>query len=354
MAISDYQTYSLADVKSISILDVCDRLGITVTRRGKHHWCKIRDESNPSTVLHTDHNTFYDFGTQQHGSNIDLVCVVTGKDFGAAVRYLGETFDLSPETSAEKRDRFRTMSQTDYARIGLHADLATKNFVYDVAHHPLEKLLDIERRYRMPMNTLRKEHPKTYTRIIREKAMPYVAQLREQYYLDVWNYYSLLQTFGRTFLFYDSERTHARFAAKTKALEQAERSLFKAGQGTGLPIPEPAHYDPLRVVSHILTDRLSISLGTSSKDDLQRDGGDPCTSFSISHDVYFASDLSMISHAAILSKDRITITCRTKDLPQLRQQLYPLSKLDGKIQDASDRQTHTSQHSAEREPSHAR
>ncbi len=354
MAILDHRSYSLADVKSVSILDVCDRLGITVSRRGKHYWCKLRDECNPSTVLHPEHNSFYDFGTQQHGSNIDLVCTVTGKSFPDAVRYLGETFDLTPETYAEKRDRFRIMSRTDYARIGLHADLATKNFVYDIAHYPPDKLLDIELRYQMPMNTLRKEHPETYARIIRDKDIPYVHQLRELYYLDVWNYYSLLQSTGRAFLFYDSERTQAHFAERTNALEQAERSLYKAGQGTGLRIPEPAHYDPLRVISLMLTDRLTISLGTCSKKDLTRQPAHPCTSFSVSHNTFFASDLSTFSYAADLSKDRVTITCRNSDLLKLKTRLHPLSDLDRKIQDAGTKQTDKPKIPAERELSHTR
>jgi hypothetical protein len=186
------------------------------------------------------------------------------------------------------------------------------------------------------MNQLRKEHPRTYERIIREKAIPYVAQLRELYYLDIWNYYSLLQNTGRTVFFYDSERTHTHFAHKTKALEQAEHSLYKAGQETGLEIPEPVHYDPMRVISRILTDRLSVSVGTCSEEELRRLSGNACTSFFVPQDAFFSSDLNDYSYAASLRKDGITITCRTQDAPQLKTRLTRAPDLDHKIKHASN------------------
>ena len=74
-------SYSLSEVKDIPILDVCDYLGIPVEKKGKNHWCRIRPEKVPSVILHTDTNTFYDFGNGEHGSNIDLVCYATGQSF---------------------------------------------------------------------------------------------------------------------------------------------------------------------------------------------------------------------------------------------------------------------------------
>ena len=321
MAKNPWRSYSLNEVKDLSILAVCDQLGVFVARRGKHYWCKLRDERIPSTVLHPETNTFYDFGTQAHGSNIDLVCTVTGKPFDEAVRYLGETFSLQPETPADIRRRFRTMSRTDYARIGLHWDLATKNFTFPIGRCSPEKLVDIELRYQMPMNELRKRHPKTYERILRDKAIPYVDQLRNLYYLEIWNHYSLLQSLGRAFLFYDSERTQQHFSERTRQLEQAERSLYKAGQGTSLAIPEPVHYDPMRVISRFLTDRLSISIGPLTPQAFSDVVKDSHITFDVPSDNYFDAQLDDVPHTAELKKDHITITCRKQDLPHIRRLL---------------------------------
>ncbi len=353
MAVQSTQSYSLTEVKDISILDVCDRLGIQATRRGKNYWCKLRDERHPSVILHLDNNTFYDFGTQEHGSNIDLVCCVTGKSFGEAVRYLGESFGLIPESPEEAHKRFLTMSRTDYARIGLHADLATKNFTFPIETCDWDKLLKIEMRYQMPMNTLRKRHPKTYERILREKAIPSVDRLRNLYYLSIWNYYSLLQSTGRTFLFYDSERTQARFAGQTKQLEQAERSLFKAGQGTNLSIPEPAHYDPMRVISRFLTDRLSISIGSCSPDEFSAFAKEECSELTLPHDTYFAVDLDDFPHTAILTKDHVQLCCLEKDLPMITHKAslhyQPQALLDDVIRMIEARREDTSSTQRQRE-----
>ena len=321
MAMQPWCSYSLYEVKDLPILEVCDLLAVPVTRRGKSYWCKLRDEHTPSAILHPENNTFYDFGSQDHGSNIDLVCLVTGKSFGDAVRFLGEAFSLQPETSADAMKRFQTMSRADYARIGLHADLATKNFTFPIARCAPDKLLDIELRYQMSMNTLRKTHPKTYERIIREKAIPYVDALRNLYYLDVWNHYCFLQSTGRTVFFYDSERTQAHFASLTQQLEQAERSLFKAGQGTDLNIPTPAHYDPMRVVSRMLTDRLSISIGNCTEEELTARASNRVSQLSLTPDVYFSASLDDIRHAASLTKDNIRITCLRQDLPLLQRRV---------------------------------
>lgn len=356
MTARPWQSYSLDEVKSIPILDVCTQLGINVEYRGRNAWCKLRDEHNPSTILHPESNTFFDFGTQEHGSNIDLVCYTTGKSFADAVRYLGESFALAPETSADARKRFRTMTRSDYARIGLHWDLATKNFIFPIDRCAPQKLLEIELRYQMSMNELRKQHPKTYARIIREKAIPYVSSLRNLYYLEVWNHYCFLNAAGRAFLFFDSERTAAHFSSLTQQLERAERSLYKAGQGTGLAIPEPKQYDPQRVVSRILTGRLSISIGPCTAEELSVRFAGPCVSFSLSYDRYVQADLKDIPHAASLTKDGIVISCRKQDLPLVRRRTeapdiseeHP--QLDQSIKSAEARKESPDQTLKSREP----
>jgi len=316
--ISEKPTYILTKIKDIPILDVCDYLGINVNKRGRDYWCKVRPERNPSVILHTDTNTFYDFGNQKHGSSIDLVCYATGKSFEEAVYALGKAFDLAPESETEKRHRFRTMSRTDYLRIGLHSDLATKNFTFPIEHLPLNKLVEIERKYKMSMNDLRSKHPKVYERLIREKAIPFVENQKNLYYFEVWNYYTLLQSFNNTYLFYDSERTLNRFSEQSKALERVERSLVKACLNTSFNPPEPAIYDPIRIITLFEQNRLTISLGNKSFDEIKNQFRDKVASLKLEHETFFdkrmTDELEKIPHAAIISKDKAEIYGGAEDI----------------------------------------
>lgn len=262
--------FNIYEVKEIPILEVCAHLGISTQKRGKNYWCKLRDERNASTILHTDKNTFYDFGTQQGGSNIDLYCAATGVSFHEAIEELGNAFHLTPESYEERKNQYRRMSRSDYRRIGLYFDLATKNFRFDVEHLSLNQLVAIERKYRMDMNQLRKEHPGVYSRVIREKAVPYVTALRNQYYLKAWNHYCLLRSAGCSYLFFMSSQTLPLFEESKRRLEQAEWSLQKAAIDTDLKLPWMATPDAIRVVSRILQGSLTIWLGTESLETLSQ------------------------------------------------------------------------------------
>lgn len=64
--------YDLNRLKQIPITDVAQRLGVALERRHNGTWCKVRKESVPSTIIHTEKNTFYDFGTNTGGDVISL------------------------------------------------------------------------------------------------------------------------------------------------------------------------------------------------------------------------------------------------------------------------------------------
>lgn len=306
-------SYSLTEVKDIPILDVCDYLGLSVEKKGKNYWCRVRPEKVPSVILHTGNNTFYDFGNGEHGSNIDLVSYATGKSFADAVQTLGNAFNLKPESLSDIKNRFRVMSNTDYARIGLYADLATKNFTFPVEHFSFEKLMEIELRYKMSMNELRKQHPKVYERVIKEKAIPYVDCLRNQYFLEIWKYYNFLETFKNTYLFYDSEKTVNRFKPQTEELEKAEKALYKACYNTSLKVSHNNKYDPLRIIAQMRSGLLNISLGDHTAEELKRLNPDKISPFKISHDAFFHKQLSdclsKFPHSATFSWEGVEILC---------------------------------------------
>ena len=338
--------YNLDAIKALPILDVCAQFGIDVEKKGRNYWCQLRPENTPSTILHTDSNTFYDFGTQEKGSNIDLICKTQNLSAAQAIRTLGAAFQLPEETSQQRHIREHIMRPIDYMRIGLYGDLATKNFTFPVEALPLHKLVKIQRKYCMSMNQLRKEHPKTYNRILQEKAIPYVEDLKNQYYRTVWSHYTLLEMTGNTYLFYDSERTYAHFEKDAKHLELAERALYKAGEGTGLTLPDRSIYDPLRFISRFLRGLVQISIGERSltaMDVLSREKGQQTESIQVSHEAFFRDSvtgpLSQIPHSALVSNDSVQVICLHSDLCQVTQILDSTSKkpLDELISRADSR-----------------
>lgn len=301
--------YNLDSIRSIPILDVCDYLGIDVVKRGKNYWCKVRPENQASVVLHPDRNTFYDFGNQQHGNNIGLVQYARGVSAGEAIRLLADGFDIAPTQSKEDL-LIKPLNMWEYQKIGLHGDMATKNLVFPVTIASTDELLDMEYAYKMPMNMLRKKDPKAYRWILENKAIPYVENKRQLYFLSVWNHYDFLHSFGHHVEFFNSEKTCAKFEKATRDLEQSEWALYKACYGTGLAVAEPQRRDPLRVWSHLVQGKLEISLGPFTREEIEKESANlncRIVTKEISYDTYCSLHLDGHPHAAIFNTKAVTM-----------------------------------------------
>lgn len=302
--------YDLSELCAIPILDVCDYLGLDVEKHGKNYWCKVRPESKASVILHPETNYFYDFGNREHGNNIALVQYAKGGiDVGKAIRELAKAFDIKPSECWE--DSFsKPLNNWEYKKIGLYGDLASKNITFPISTASVEELLDLEFAYCLPMNELRTEEPESYRHIIETKAIPYVENKRDYFYMSVWNHYNFLQLMGNGAMFFDSQRTISKFDAETKDLEQAERALYKASLGTGLPVPEPRHYDPQRVLSHLLQGKLEFSLGSVKPEHVSeqaRERNCGICERTVSYDAYCAAGLDNHLHAAVFNQGKVTM-----------------------------------------------
>lgn len=86
----------------ISILDVCDLLGIKL-RRNKS-LCPFHKENTPSFSVHPDKNIFYCFGCNKGGDAITLVAELLNIKPLEAVKYLNDVFHLGIETDGKKAD----------------------------------------------------------------------------------------------------------------------------------------------------------------------------------------------------------------------------------------------------------
>lgn len=322
--------YDPAAIKDLSILAVADMMGIKVRKRGKNYWCKIRDEKEPSVVLHPDTNYFYDFGNQVHGDVIAFVRYAKDLSYGAALHYLGEAFGLKPcMTRQQLMDR--PLTNWEYSRIGLHGDMATKNFVFPIETLPIQELAEIGSSYRMPLNQLLRKAPEVYRSLIRHTAMPYVENLRNSYYLDIWNYFHLVYAMGdNSTNLYSADKVRDRFKKDTSLLNKAEQVLYRAGKNAGLDVPEPSRHDPVAVIRQLLHGNLPITLGNTSRDSLSRIAQETgCTVLEgkVSFYSYFDERLLGFRHAAAYQGGEVSVQYLSSDASHIRPLLQELSAI---------------------------
>lgn len=318
MAVSEQSKlfYDISAIKDIPILDVADRLGIHVQKRGKNYWCKVRDEKNPSVVLHPDRNSYYDFGNQAHGDVISFVQYARNLSNGAAIRYLGETFGLEPNmTQQQLLDR--PLTNWEYSRIGLHGDMATKNFVFPIEEASMDELCEISQYYQMPLNKLSEKEPEVYRDLIQQTAVPFVDALRNSYYLDVWNHFHLVYAMGDNSInLFRSQKVRDRFREDTTALNRAERILFRACKNAGLEVPEPLQHDPVSVIRQLLHGNLTITLGNRNSATLceqaQQAGCLVCEA-DLPFYSYFDDRLLSFPHAAQYRAGKVTVQYLSSD-----------------------------------------
>lgn len=259
--------YDLAQIKEIPIKDICRNfLGIDLVERSGKTWCKTHNEKTHSTQLHENQNTFHNFGTGKHGDNIELVAYVMNVDRKDAISLLADAYGIAP-VNQRKGLTPNELTHFEYAKIGLYGDLATKNFVFDVDKMPYERICQISEKFAMPMNELRKKHPKTYEKVIKQKAYPYVRGLRNDYFLDLWSKYRTFCAVGNPSLFFRPDSI-ACFSDQIRALEQAERIYDRAIKGTSLKSLSVGIYDPVKDLEMISKGEVKPVMGPVSYGEL--------------------------------------------------------------------------------------
>ena len=336
--------YDISAIKEIPILSVADRMGIDVVKRGKNYWCKVRQENDPSVILHPDRNSFYDFGNQEHGDVISFVQYVQDITPGEAIRYLGENFALTPSVSRQEL-LLRPLTNWEYRQIGLYGDLASKNIVFPIDKFTLDELCEMSQYYQMPMNRLAKKEPGVYRNIIRNKAAPFVENLRNSYYLDVWNYFHLCYALGDNSInLFQAQKVRNRFSKDTQALNRAEKLLYRAKKTAGMNESEPQHHDPVAVIRKLLHGKLPIVLGNISDKELalqaKRLGGSVLEK-QIPLYAYFDDRLQCFGHAAQYQGGKVTVkylSFHDKDLSPILEELRqtPDRELEKRIEEKTE------------------
>lgn len=320
---SHYPFYDLDILKSeISILEVCRLLNIEPEKvRGSTAWCKARKERTASTKLNLERNTFRDFGggTDAHGSVIDFYMYVTGVPKKEAIQVLGQTFgipQINPRAGLDPNE----LTNYDWKQIGLYGDRATKNFTFHVDRTPIERISELSERYAMPMNQLRKKHPKIYQRLLLEKAIPYVRTLKNEYLVSVYQRYRLAQEIGGN-LEFSNPKLQEDLLELSKELQGAESRLCRALHGTGLTYKSLDSYTPDQVLQDILQGSLNPQFGNLSHSQLKalsKENNSPIEYGSIPYEHYLRSGLEPLPHSGFLSGDRVVVGYLALDRKDIR------------------------------------
>lgn len=338
--------YDLDQIRQIPILEICKFFGIDYKEKSGKYWCKVRPEITESVILHVDRNMFHDFGTNQTSDNIGLVSAFFDVDRGKAIRMIGEGFHLTP---ANPREGMKTGDLTiwEYEAIGLNGYQAAKNFDFNHDRQSESRVQELSLRYAIPMNVVKSTNPAIYERILKQRALPYVRDLRADYYMELFSHYNLCREIGSLGAF-DKAADNGDFADMIKQLQTAERVLERACRGTSIKAWSVGEYDPKEDLKKVLSGEVRIPLGNSSKREMESFAKQDGTSVK-----YQSADLGKFMsqfcaledfrHSAFLKEGNVIVAYLASDYGKLKpilneMRLTAKDNLNQQIKDAENKQ----------------
>lgn len=262
--------YNLEQIKAIPIEDVCRKLGIDVKHKGSRIMVKIRNERTASTVLNPDRNTFYDFGSQEHGDAIDLVALMNNTDRKNAIEQLANMFNIEPINPRKGLDN-NELTLWEYAQIGVYGDMVSKNLNFNPEYSSAQ-LFEIADKFSMSVNELRRSKIDHYKdiyeiSIIQNKALPFIQELRNTYFLSIWEQYSFLKDINALELF-DIVCSKPEFEEMYEEIIAAEKIFNRAVKGTNIIEFPKRDYSPNKIYKDILGKTKIPELGPYNYDQM--------------------------------------------------------------------------------------
>ena len=178
--------YNLDKIKEIPLEDVCNRLGVHTSPKGKKLWCDIRGEKTPSCCINTDKNYWYDFGSSTGGDVIKFVSEVEKIDSKEAIYKLADMFGVEPENSIENKNKHNFyISNSDYRKIGIEPTRATLNLDINLDKQSIEEVTRLEKAFSKSMNELANSNEDLFLDVLNKKSIPII-------YNNIKNYYDCL------------------------------------------------------------------------------------------------------------------------------------------------------------------
>lgn len=174
--------YDFERINEIPLKDICYQYGIQLKETSTGFMGKVRNEKTPSFSISKAKGVWSDFGTGESGKTpISLVQYLEGGiDYKLAVEKIANMFNLESESPGNKGWIGLTNSQ--YKEIGVSGERVTLNLDIDLSKISIEKAEELDDKYGIPMVKLAEENPKLYDMIIKNKALPLIKELRENFH----------------------------------------------------------------------------------------------------------------------------------------------------------------------------
>lgn len=312
--------YNLDEVRSIPILDVCSYLGIPVEQKGGHSfWCKLRPgEKTASCKLYlgegNEYDSFCDFGNANRGGDvIKFAAEFWGCSWQDALEQIAGGFNIAPINNTQYMNR-NELTDTEWAKIGVYGDLATKNFDFDFEKFSIEAIARYSEKYKMSVEQLRKDYPSKYVQdILKKRAIPHVFKLRNEYYFSLYCCLSIQKSLTGHFDINNvSHKDLQEYSSLCKQLTQAEQLLKKALKGTDIKYSFK-EYNVLTDLKKIHYGEIAFEIGDKSYSDMKRQSnlyGIDLRYRAVEVATYLALKdfgLSDIDHAGFLQNDKVNL-----------------------------------------------
>lgn len=316
-----YDRDKLDQMKQIPILDLCNHFGIEFEKKGGTYWCKLRPERTASTQLYPDNNTFFDHGIKQKSDNIGLISTFFGVDRGEAIHMIADAYYISPD-NPRKGLANDELTLWEYAKIGLDGGMATRNFDFDLEKQGFARVTELSLRYGMPMNVLKKNNPGIYEKLLKQRALPHVRDLRMDYYMEVFSKYNLAKAVGSEDVFYRAAE-NGEFKKMIEELQLSESILERACKGTKIDVWPVGKYDPAADLQKLLSGEVKLALGTASYYELKDLAAQQKTTVKyrtvdFSGFMNSIDTLSNFSHSAFIKDGNVVVGFLEKDYSKIK------------------------------------
>lgn len=188
----------------IPIEDVLAMHGI-YPERGKYRLRDDDDHASASINKGRIGNKIHDFGMGNTFTPLTLTMFLNGVDAKDAAQILGEAFHIPPKISSKDGEINKgKIFDFEWKTLGLYSDMVSKNIDLDLERYDWDKTKELAERYRMSMSelhaqTIGQKDPakvdmvdkRRYENIMRNKAVPYAFEKRDEYFRRMHDDYQL-------------------------------------------------------------------------------------------------------------------------------------------------------------------
>lgn len=296
------------NIEDVSIEDVLHAHGIEL----KNGMFSIRNEKTPFAKYYPLTNSYYDFGENVGGDAVTLaqqLCRLESREEG--YYYLSNLFGL-PSLNWEIEGE-TGLSDHQYARIGIQADLATKNLEFGIEDYGTETAEEFSVKYNMTVQQLAKRYPIVYHNMLRKRSVPLLYEKRSQYYFELFSKDQLLKAVGVNVL--ECPEVLKESEVIQKRMKKIERTLRKAIQNKELLRFKRCTYDVKKDIEKIRSGAISFEIGNISYAQLKREAR--LTGIELKHvrmDYFKFLDVQkqVSNTAAVVKKDKVNVICDSK------------------------------------------